>query len=53
LVPQDDKWPHHHPTTIDSVLIADNSFLQIRDGSTYNFNYAFADKTSFLNIDLD
>jgi len=45
--------PLSNPSAIDSVLLADNSFLQIRDGSTYNINYAFVEKTSSLNFDLD
>ena len=42
-----------NPTVIDSVLLADNSSLQNRDGSTYNINYAFDNKTSSLNFDID
>ena len=38
---------------IDSVLLADNSSLQNRDGSTYNVNYAFGNKKSSLNFDID
>ena len=45
--------PLSNPTAIDSVLLADNSFLQIRDGSTYNINYAFDNKKATFNFDLD
>ena len=42
-----------NPTAIDSVLLADNSSLQNRDGSAYNINYAFDNKKSSLNFDID
>ena len=45
--------PLSNPTAIDSVLLADNSFVQIRDGSTYNINYAFDNKKSSFNFDID
>lgn len=41
------------PSAIDSILIANNSSDQMRDQSTYNFNYAFDNKKSTLNFDLD
>ncbi len=40
-------------TSIDSVLLANNSSSQDRDQSTYNLNYAFDNKKQSLNIDLD
>ena len=45
--------PLSNPTAIDSVLLADNSSLQNRDGSTYNINYVFNNKKSSLNFDID
>jgi len=42
-----------NPNAIDSILIADNSFFQKREASTYNINYAFDNKKSSLNIDID
>ncbi len=42
-----------NPSSIDSVLLADNTSLQNRDGSTYNINYTFDNKKSSFNIDID
>lgn len=42
-----------NPSVIDSVLIAHNSSLQHRDGSTYNLNYAFDNNQSSVNFDID
>ncbi|MEM9547276.1 MAG: TonB-dependent receptor [Bacteroidota bacterium] len=42
-----------NPTNIDSVLIANNSSSTERDQSTFNLNYAFDNKKSSLNFDLD
>ena len=41
------------PDNIDSVLIANNSSDHTRVQSTYNINYAYDNKKSSLNIDLD
>ena len=35
------------------MLLADNSSLQNRFGSTYNINYAFGNKKSSFNFDID
>ncbi len=45
--------PLSNPTSIDSVLLANNSSTQDRDNSTYNFNYTFDNKKYSLNFDLD
>ena len=45
--------PLTNPTAIDSILIADNSSVQSRDNSTYNFNYTFDNKKYSLNFDVD
>lgn len=45
--------PLSNPTSIDSILFADNSFVQIRNGSTYNINYAYAHKNTSLIFDID
>jgi len=45
--------PLSNPTAIDSVLLADNSFFQKREASTYNINYAIVNKKSSFNFDVD
>lgn len=45
--------PLSNPAAIDSVLVANNSSVQDRDQSTYNFNYAFDNKKYSLNFDVD
>ena len=45
--------PLSNPNAIDSVLLADNSFFQKRDASTYNINYAIDNKKSSINFDID
>jgi outer membrane receptor protein involved in Fe transport len=42
-----------NPTSIDSVLLANNSSESTRDQSTYNLNYVFDNKKYSLNFDLD
>jgi len=41
------------PYTIDSLLKADNTAVNIRAQNTYNVNYALKKKNSTLNVDLD
>lgn len=42
------------PTTIDSVLLAENSSIYIRKQNTYNINYRFYNKKrQSINVDLD
>ena len=42
-----------NPTQIDSILIADNQNIGNRDQNTFNINYRFQNKNSFLNVDAD
>jgi len=45
--------PLTNPASVDSVLLANNSSEQERDQSTFNLNYAFDNKTSSINFDID